>query len=345
MRPPAAPHRPDTREQPRLARVRAALRGRRRLAVALLLPLPVVAAGAVASPATAKPRPPGRTTVYVEANASGGGDGSTSHPYRDITRALEAVRPGGTVYIGPGTYHERVAYPRLTPGTASHPVTVRARTAERPVIEGVLWLKQADYWHLQNLRVTWSSSNKRYDHMMKMSGGTGWSVEGSELWGARSYAALLVAGDAQSWTVAGNSIHDTLPTNGKYQDHLIYVNSRGSGGVIAHNQLRNSLNGRAVKVGPSSAGQDQVSGLVIRDNVMDNNVGPSNIQLAWQTSNVEIYGNTMSRSRPGRPAVTAFELRGRGNVVHDNVVWQTAGTVEGHVPGLVDGGGNVVRHQ
>jgi hypothetical protein len=323
--------------------LRAALRGRRRLAVALLLPLPIVAAGAVASPAMARPRPAGRTTVYVEAHASGSGDGSIGHPYQDITRALEAVRPGGTVYIGSGTYHQRVAYPRLTPGTAARPITVQARTADRPVIEGVLWLKHADYWHLKNLRVTWSSSNRAHDHMVKMAGGVGWSIEGSELWGARSYAALLVADDARSWTVAGNYIHDTIPTNGKYQDHLIYVNSVGRGGVIANNNLRNSLNGRAVKVGPSSAGAAQVSGLVIRDNVMDNNVGPSNVQLAWRTSNVQIYGNTMSRSRPGRPAVTAFELSGRGNVVHDNVVWQTAGTVEAHVRGLVDGGGNVVR--
>ena len=109
-----------------------------------------------------------------------------------------------------------------------------------------------------------------------------------------------------------------------------------------------------MKVGPASSGGGSVSGVTIRYNTMDNNLGPSNVQLAWGTSDVQIFANIMSRPQPGREAVATFQLSGSGNVVRDNVYWLAAGpapatsgvTVVGNVemdPEFVDVGTEEMR--
>ncbi len=280
--------------------------------------------------------------VFVSPTGSDAGDGSLTHPYRSIAQGLSAARPGTTVYLRGGSYTEQVRNPRLSAGTPDRPVTVRNYPNERPVLRGLLWLKGASYWHLDGLSVTWSAANASSEHMVKLTDGTGWSVSRSELWGAHTYAALLIVGNASNWVVSDNYIHDTVASNGTNQDHLIYVNSRGHDGLIEGNTLTNSGNGRAVKVGPSSANAGTVSGVTIRYNTMSDNTGPSNVQLAWGTSQVAIYRNTMIRPAAGRSAVTAYQLTGRGNTVHDNLVVEAVRAVDTGVPGLVDGGGNVM---
>ena len=65
----------------------------------------------------------------------------------------------------------------------------------------------------------------------------GWRIHDCEILNARSFAGLLIAGAASSWTVDNNYIHDTYPANGRNQDHLIYVDARAPGGVIERNLL------------------------------------------------------------------------------------------------------------
>ena len=153
-----------------------------------------------------------------------------------------------------------------------------------------------------------------------MTNGTGWSFTDSDIGNAHSFAGLLVAGTPTNWTIANNYIHDTYPTNGINQDHLIYVNTEtGGAGVIERNLLVNSENGRAIKVGASSSSSTYgVDNITIRYNTMHNNLGPSSVQLAYNANNNEIYRNIMTKPGANRSAVTALSLRGTNNTVRDN---------------------------
>jgi hypothetical protein len=103
------------------------------------------------------------------------------------------------------------------------------------------------------------------------------------------------------------------------------------------NVLANSANGRAIKVGPPSATSGVAGNVLIEHNTMVNNLGPSNVQLAWGTSNVTVTGNIMDLSGANRPSVTTFELSGTGNRVDGNLYWRSAGAAETNTPGLTVG--------
>lgn len=289
----------------------------------------------------APPAVPGDTFV-VATNGSDHNPGSEQAPFRTIEKGLRTAGPGDLLLLRGGTYQERIQSPTLQAGTASQPVHVYAYPGERPVVQGVLWLKRPHHWHFNGINVTWSSQNSASDHMVKFTDGVGWSFRDGEVWGARSYAAILVYGTGSAdWTIAENYVHDTHPANGTNQDHLIYANSGTGGGVIERNVLARSANGRAVKLGPSSYGAGVVQNVVVRYNTMVENTGPSNVQFNWGASNNQVYGNIMDRPAANRSAVTQYELTGSNNVVAENLGGHTPRIADPH-GGIVDGGGNVL---
>ena len=309
------------------------------LAALTLVASPLVSAApavtATASAATVE-------SHYVSPQGSDANPGTAAAPLRTLKKALTRLTPGDTLYVRGGRYRERVTSTPVVAGTAGARITVRAYPGERPVLKGLLWLKNASYWRIDGLNVTWDpSTGKRSEHMVKLTGGTGWAFTGAEVWGARSYAAVLVTGTARDWRVARNYVHDTMTSNGTNQDHLVYVNTIGTGrGLVERNVLVRSANGRAVKVGPASADKGGVTNVVIRYNSMFDNRGPSNVQLAWRTSGVSVYRNIMSAPAQGRSAVTAYHLAGTRNVVTDNLAWGTTRVLDRGAAGLADGGGN-----
>jgi hypothetical protein len=282
------------------------------------------------------------TTRYAAPGGSDTGSGAVDAPFATIAHGLAVTRPGDTLLVRGGTYAERITSVVLTPGTASAPVRVAAYPGERPVVAGLLWLKNASYWTFDGINVTWSPANTASEHMVKLTDGVGWRFTNAEVWDAHSFAAILVAGTPSGWSLDHLRVHDTVPSNGTNQDHLLYVNAGTGGGVVEHNLLTGSPNGRAIKVGPPAAGAGATANLTIRFNTMRDNLGPSNVQLAWETSNVDITRNVMVHPGAGRSAVTAYQLNGAGNVVSDNVVWDAADVLDRDVAGLADGGGNVI---
>lgn len=277
---------------------------------------------------------------HVATSGSDSAAGTADAPFRTLAKGLSALLPGDTLVVHGGTYAERITGTAVRPGTPDARTQVVAALGERPVVQGLLWLKNASYWDVRGINVTWGAGNTSGEHMVKMTGGTGWTFTDAEIWGAHSYAAVLVAGAAAQWTFARNHVHDTAQTNGTNQDHLVYVNSGVGGGVIERNLLVGSPNGRAIKVGPPSADAGVVEGITIRYNTMVDNLGPSNVQLAWGSSDVQVYRNIMVAPAPGRSAVTGYQLTGTGNVVRDNLGWATPRLLDEAVPGLSDGGGN-----
>ena len=172
-------------------------------------------------------------------------------------------------------------------------------------------------------------------------GGIGWRLTNAEVWGARSYAALLVGTGAASFMVDHNFIHDTYTTNGTNQDHLIYVDNGPDGsGVIERNVLARSLNGRGVKLGPGSLDRPGTSNITIRYNTFYDNRGPSNIQLSGSSSNNQMYRNLLVWPASGTTNITAWNLTGTSNGVRDNLGWQSTGVADFTSRGLLNGGGN-----
>jgi hypothetical protein len=289
-----------------------------------------------------KDAPPTSSTgraLYVSTTGSDAAPGTVDAPLRSIAAGMKALRAGDTLYVRGGRYAERIQNPPVAAGTATSPITVAAYPGEEPVIEGLLWLSGLTYWTLNNIDVTWSSVNAASEHMVKFSSGSNWRYTGSEVWGARSYAGILVAGTPNSWRLDRLYVHDTYASNSVNQDHLIYVNTTAGAGIIERSLFTNSPNGRGVKVGPASGSTTPIGNVTIRYNTFHNNTGPSNIQLSYGAANNAIYRNILSKPASGRSAITAHNLTGTGNIAYDNIAWETAAVIDVNAQ-LTDGGGN-----
>ena len=266
-------------------------------------------------------------------------DGSAERPWRTLGHALAQLEPGDRLTVGDGEHDEDVDLD-VRPGRVDEPIQVVAAAGARPVVVGLLWLADLSYWDVRGINVTWDDSNRSDQHMVKLTDGTGWRFGDAELWGAKSFAALLVDGDPQEWLLSGLFVHDTHPANDTNQDHLIYLNSGTGGGVLERSVLAHSANGRALKIGAPSSGEGEVADIVIRYVTMVDNRGPSNVQLAYDTRDIVIEHSLMVGADEGRANVTTFDLDGEGNVVRNSLGWDSTALIDGS-DGLQEAGGNV----
>lgn len=255
----------------------------------------------------------------------------TSTVSSNLGRALATADAGDVLCVASGTYTENI---RVRAGAKD--VVVQAAPGARPVVQGLLWLHDIDGWVIDGINVTWDDRNDPNQHMVKFTGGAGWRYTNAEVWGAKSYAAILVAGDPMDWSLDRLYVHDTAPSNGVNQDHLIYANAGAGGGTIERNLLVGSANGRAVKVGSPSG--DVTDNVAIRYNTMVENRGPVNVQLSDRTSGVTIERNIMVGSDAHN--IRAYGVRGSGNLARNNIGWGSNGVLQDS-PVLADGGGNL----
>jgi hypothetical protein len=63
--------------------------------------------------------------------------------------------------------------------------------------------------------------------------------------------------------------------------------------------------------------------------------------LSYGASGNQIYLNIFVKSKDGYANITAFNLSGSGNIVRDNVGWESSGVMQNGITGLSDGGGNL----
>lgn len=287
--------------------------------------------------------PPSGEIVWVDAQATGAGNGSEDAPFPTISEGVLAVRAGQTLMIKGGTYREQVnpGY-RAPTGTADAPIIMTNAPGEGVVIRGRVVLTDVDHWTISGINVTWDDERNGPDveHMIIMNGGINWTWENSEFWGAKAFSAILVTGNPRGFTLRNLHIHDTIPTNDTNQDHLIYCNCGTGGGVIERNLLVDSANGRAVKLGGAFASDSPVGNVVVRYNTMIGNLGPSSVQLSYNTSNITVERNIMVNAQSYAHNVSTFELRGSNNQALNNVGWDSQGVVD---PEITDGGGNLYR--
>lgn len=280
---------------------------------------------------------------FVAPTGSDGAAGTEEAPFRTIQHAIRQLEPGDTLVVRGGTYREQVELPyaEMTRGRTDAPIVVQAAAGERPIIEGRFRLSGADHWTIRGINVTWSDENEDDEHMVQFRGGTGWRFTEAEVWGARSFSAINVGHGAHDFRLDNLYVHHTHPSNDLNQDHLIYLASGNEGGVVEHNILAVSPNGRGIKVGPGALSEPGSDDVVIRYNTFYANTGPSNIRFSGDSSHNEVYGNIFVRPADGEAAVSSFELVGRNNVVRDNLFWEADAAVA-EEDGLIDGGGNAL---
>jgi hypothetical protein len=270
--------------------------------------------------------------------------GTRRRPFATIAHALRKLRAGDQLFVRGGTYLERVKV-AVAPGRPRARVLVSNYPGERPLIKGQLWIGEPSYWTIRGINVTWAAGNPD-EPMVRIYGGTEWTLTGAEIWGAHSTSGLHVddgpRNDLGRWSVTHNCIHDTYPTNGQNQHHNIYVDDSSASpqpqGLIARNLLFNAVGGRGVKLGPGGpvGGAFDVS---VEFNTIYNSA--QNIGVSRDSSGIRIYRNLLVRA--GEANVFGFELNGAGNVVRDNVAAQAPrflSNTGGQRP-LADGGGNV----
>ncbi|HEX5166352.1 MAG TPA: carbohydrate-binding protein, partial [Thermomicrobiales bacterium] len=154
-------------------------------------------------------------TYYVSPTGNDTADGSLANPWRNLSSSMKKLRAGDTLLVRGGTYRERVevrgeSVPR---GTADARITVKAYPGEEPLVVGIFWISNPDYWTFDNIDVTYDpATNNTQEHMVRMYRGHDWIFQNSEIYGAHSYAGLLVNGKSKNWLITNNYIHDTAPS-------------------------------------------------------------------------------------------------------------------------------------
>lgn len=265
----------------------------------------------------------GSSTYYVDPSGSNSNSGSISSPWKTVGYGITQVSAGDTLYLREGTYVERIQSPSISKGTSSSPITVAAYPGERPVIKGLFWITGPSYWIFDGLNVTWDAATGHPDeHMVKLINGVGWRFTNGEVWGAHSYAGILVAstvsGEPTSWLIDHNCIHDTYATNDTNQDQLIYANPNMAGpGVIERNLLFNATNGMGVKLGGPYDGSGGAASIEVRYNTIFNT--SQSMLVSWGSHDNSIHDNLLNKVGTNYGNVRGYQLYGSGNVASDNV--------------------------
>jgi len=294
------------------------------------------------------------TTRYVSPTGNDANAGTLAAPWRTIAASLPKLAPGDSLYARGGTYVENVKGITLRSGTATSRITFAAYPGERPVIQGLLWLARPSYWTIDGINVTWNSANGSTDHMVKLGNGFGWRFTNAEVWGARSFAGILVwgdtAGEPSGWSVDHDCIHDTYPSNGTNQDHLIYASTgtRSGSGTIERNLLFNATNGEGIKLAGSDPTSGGATNVTSRYNTIYNT--SMSILVGWQSNHNRIDHNILAKSLNNNGLIRSYEipLGYTDNVATNNVGFAAASAAgmfqvypTGSYAQVVDGGGNL----
>jgi len=274
----------------------------------------------VLAPGTAR-----AATYYVSTTGSDSFAGSSTSPWRNICSAVKRVTAGDTILVRGGNYYEDCRSGTgsidLPDGTATSRITLRNATGERVVLHGLVWLTDTDYWTFDGINVTWSSTVGASDtHMVKLTDGTGWEWKNSEIWGAMSFANMLVtssvAGLPSQWRLEGNCIHTTYPSNSTNQDHNLYVNgkSQNGSGIITRNIFHGAPNGENVKLAGGSSPQG-TQNIQLTYNTLDD--ASQNLLVGWASTNNLFKRNLITRANNAMP-IRAYQLTGTNNRAEEN---------------------------
>lgn len=224
---------------------------------------------------------------YVSTSGSDSNPGTSSRPWRTITKAVSIAKAGETVYVRGGTYSEQVNLYKS--GAASAPITFQAYPNETPVISGNS-LSMATWSALVKITgsyITFSGFEVSYSSYI------GVIVTGTHDTVDRVYAhhnkqnGILLAGDyntAQNNRVWRNALSNEYAQAGSWATGLSAA--RDADGVTDYATIRNNTVWENWGEGISSY---EANGTVIDGNVTHDNF-TTNIYISDST-NVLVQDN------------------------------------------------------
>ena len=238
----------------------------------------------------------GGMTRYVSPDGDDANDGTAEQPWGTIQHALDTLAPGEQVLVAGGTYAEDLDMSRS--GTAEAPITIAAQTGETVVLEpasesgdtyAIRFSGDASYARLQGFVIEGadgtSSTNVYFEgnaHDLELSDNEIRFSQDQGVFSERTTSNLQII---------GNRIHDNgrdhLP--GQHQSHGMYI--EGSGHLLANNVIYDHPEGFGIQLYPAledttvvnntivrsghsgivMGGDDGVSGLVVRNNIVVSN--------------------------------------------------------------------------
>jgi hypothetical protein len=284
--------------------------------------------------------------LFVATNGHDGNPGTQAEPFRTVEQGLRALRGGDTLYVRGGVYEERIQDVGMPSATAGSPTRVLAYPGERPVVRGLLWIRGGSHWVLDGIDVTWdTATGSSNEHMVKVTNGTDWVVRDVEIYGARSYAGMLIAGtragEPARWKLADSCIRDTRPTNNTNQDHNLYVNTGldAGPGLVEGNIFFGAPNGENVKLGPPSD-SGGVANVVVRHNTLYD--AAQNLLISGGSRDNVVERNLVGRTRGNYGNLRSYRISGTNNVARDNVGFAASSIIDNYDGGngVEDGGGN-----
>jgi hypothetical protein len=241
-----------------------------------------------------------------------------------LTHALPQLYAGQVLYIRGGDYYEDLRGLTLHPGSANDPILVQAYPRERPVLHGPIWLRQPSYWTISGLNVTWDEAVANPPrHLVKVTGGIGWTWRDSEIWGTIGVSNVLIhgmeSGEPADWSFEGNCVHDlTVGANVNRGSNITVGGMIDAGpGAIERNLVFDVPRGRNLTLGYLRGGASAgPTDLLVRFNTLYDS--SSAIRLAGDTSSVRIERNILGRANSGI-LIRAKRLRGQGVKLQQNL--------------------------
>lgn len=266
----------------------------------------------------------GPNVRYVSPDGRDDGPGTKKAPWRTLAHALPRIYAGQVLYVRGGDYREDLRDLLLHRGQPDGRILVQAYPGERPVLHGLVWLRQPSYWTIDGLNVTWDESVEDPPlHMVKVTGGVGWSWRNSEIWGVVGAANVLVAGwdDDQpaNWSFIGNCVHGvSLSRRANLGSNMSVGEMSAAGpGRIERNLFFDVPTGRNLAFGyRRKAHSGGPTDVVVKFNTLYDSL--SSVTLAGDTTDVRIERNIFGAVRSGT-LVRAKRLLGDGVKVQQNL--------------------------
>jgi parallel beta-helix repeat protein len=262
---------------------------------------------------------------YVSPAGSDANAGSAAAPWRTLSKALSAARPGDTVVLRAGSYGALGAVTAIgLSGTAAAPITIMGHPSEpRPVLAGYVKIT-GSHLRISNIlfdgptgRVLAATSSNPDGEEVQVSVmyGTDVEIRRSEVRDNAWHAGIFVW-NATDVRLLGNYIHDNGDRSDPAQanfDHGIYWCS-GSG-TVANNVVENNYS-YGVHLYPDAAGVT-----VKHNTIVGNDRG--GVILAEAVSNSRVVNNIVAGN--ASYGIRGYAITGTGNVARGNLLWANGG--------------------
>ena len=273
--------------------------------------------------------PPAKRLLYVDAAATGGGDGTAEHPWRDLQHALCSAQPGDRVVVANGIYtgaFRATASAGCRDGTADAPIQLFARHAFfRPSgKEPVLTIERA-HWQLWETQFALTDTDAP-GLVLRGAGAHDIEIDQSHIYEGDGPALVLGNGSSRI-TVSHCHIHHSSG---------VRIEAGTSEITLINNHLHHN-HSASLSVGSGPAGPP-ARAIRILGNRINNDRGPA-LDLA-RCEDVSVLRNRLSNYRPdedsgkGGEAIVVGACRGvlfEGNsVLEATIGLRLAG---GPVPG------------